>query len=81
MPSKRAVHSRVLGTGNEERAGPMRLAQSLVVQITPIHHVERTRLDRQDGKYIDIANLFKSRTRMKPSKSLSLLAFQTFGSK
>ena len=41
-----------LGAGDKEGAGLMHLVQPSEIQISPIHHIEGTRLDRQDVQYI-----------------------------
>ena len=49
------VHT-AFGTRDEEGPGLMHLVKSDKVQITPIHHVERSRLDRQDVQHLDVVH-------------------------
>ena len=46
-----------LGAGDKEGSGLMHLVQPSKIQIAPIHHIEGTRLDRQDVQYIDLVHL------------------------
>ena len=44
------------GAGHKERSRLMYLEESPEVQVTPIHHVKRSRFDRQDVEHFDIAH-------------------------
>lgn len=50
------IHA-ALGSGHEERACLVQSEQPTEIQITPIHHIERTGFDRQYIQHVDIAHL------------------------
>ena len=43
--------------GHKERSRLMNLEESAEVQVTPVHHVKRSRFDGQDVEYLDVAHL------------------------